>query len=647
MQHHATARRNAKEQVERRVIVNYGRCAKREAIVRNTKPKRSNIRHLHDSKSGATLENRHASRSKIVLSHHNYFFQSTGCHSWETLTDTIQGNYHFIRALFEFVVGPVLRRRIKKMQLLYTRVGVGLFACFAHNSKSPLSPMHPRGGGRSRGGGHGRGEYYRNKYGGGGRGRQPQPPQQQQQDQRQAQAPIHARVENYEQLGALLRQLDGRPYPAYHDLESIGWIKPSHHFTLHFGRTQSDPYAPPTRCRLIVARPDSLLPNEWRINGIRRLALADFLWRQLHRQVLECGANSAAANTNWSGPKGGDIGIATPVQQVLEQSAVTIQDDSVIIQFTINLPARGRSILAQTAWQILSETLPLLVQRRVLDWTLASNQAAVLHHVDAVEDQFWLQSQLPWHGLVAFIANGAILPRASGVDDGPLVAESSSAGVVPFTAPASHQVSFTLPNAGTVVAGLGIPAGVTLICGGGFHGKSTLLQTLQSAVYGAFCPGDGREYCVTDPTAVKIRAEDGRSVAGVDISMFINNLPFQKDTTNFSTQDASGSTSQASNIVEVRGARCRFYGMGRYSSWPSHLSDFSSASFSADIKNYPRRRISLSCARCSVVFNRARDQYTPREHGSKIRATFVPSPFDATLLRNRRCRPWKWGRSCC
>ena len=62
--------------------------------------------------------------------------------------------------------------------------------------------------------------------------------------------------------------------------------------------------------------------------------------------------------------------------------------------------------------------------------------------------------------------------------------------------------------------------------------------------------GDGREYVITDGDAVKIRAEDGRSIKGTDISMFINDLPNGKDTKRFSTADASGSTSQAANVIE-------------------------------------------------------------------------------------------------
>lgn len=85
--------------------------------------------------------------------------------------------------------------------------------------------------------------------------------------------------------------------------------------------------------------------------------------------------------------------------------------------------------------------------------------------------------------------------------------------------------------------------------GGGYHGKSTLLSALERGVYNHIA-GDGREYVITDPTAVKLRSEDGRLIREVDISLFINDLPNKKDTHRFSTPDASGSTSQAAGIVE-------------------------------------------------------------------------------------------------
>jgi predicted ABC-class ATPase len=205
--------------------------------------------------------------------------------------------------------------------------------------------------------------------------------------------------------------------------------------------------------------------------------------------------------------------------------------------------------LAHAAQYIFSNVLPLLIQDSLVFESLSANMLMqhVQQHVDSVEEQLWLQDQLDDAGLVAFVRNGAILPRVSGAADLPMLAAN---GAIPFQSPPNLEVSFTLPITGTIVTGMGMRKGVTLICGGGFHGKSTLLQTLQLGVYSKI-PGDGREFCVTSANAMNIRAEDGRCVKSVDISPFINNLPFGKDTKCFSTLDASGSTSQATNIVEV------------------------------------------------------------------------------------------------
>ena len=198
--------------------------------------------------------------------------------------------------------------------------------------------------------------------------------------------------------------------------------------------------------------------------------------------------------------------------------------------------------------QIFDQTLPQLIQKALLYEALDSN--AVTRHVLNVEDQEWIRANLEMRGLVAFVPDGAILPRHSGAEETPME-DTEEHKVVRFLSPNTLRVSFDLPNMGKTLAGIGIRKGITLIVGGGFHGKSTLLEALQVGMYNKV-PGDGREFCVCSSNAVKIRAEDGRSVSEVNISPFINNLPFGKGTECFSTRDSSGSTSQASNIMEVR-----------------------------------------------------------------------------------------------
>ncbi|MCP4041995.1 MAG: ABC-ATPase domain-containing protein, partial [Gammaproteobacteria bacterium] len=168
----------------------------------------------------------------------------------------------------------------------------------------------------------------------------------------------------------------------------------------------------------------------------------------------------------------------------------------------------------------------------------------VERHVKTVEDQDMLRNQLVSHRLVGFVADGSILPRKSGIDDHPLTDDP-----LLFHAPDSLSHTLQLTDS-TPVRGLGIPQGVTLIVGGGFHGKSTLLNALEMGVYN-HVPDDGRERAVTLSAAVKVRAEDNRSIAHVDIRPFIDRLPRGRDTRRFTTENASGSTSQAANIVEA------------------------------------------------------------------------------------------------
>ncbi|KAJ3300302.1 hypothetical protein HK104_002121 [Borealophlyctis nickersoniae] len=243
--------------------------------------------------------------------------------------------------------------------------------------------------------------------------------------------------------------------------------------------------------------------------------------------------------------KGGDFNMDKPGQQVLERSAVDVTPEFVEARFTVGLPAQGqgRSIMGRQAITLLTERLPEIAKATMVFPSLDAQD--VQRFVECIEDQCVLRDLIVGAGLVAFVPNGAILPRLSGASDLPM----RGGNLIPFVSPASLEKSFKLPNRG-LIKGMGIPKGVTLIAGGGFHGKSTLLDALQVGVYNHI-PGDGREFVSTDASVVKIRAEDGRSITSVDISTFISNLPFGQNTERFSTPDGSGSTSMAANIQEA------------------------------------------------------------------------------------------------
>ncbi|HFC98482.1 MAG TPA: ATPase [Thermosulfurimonas dismutans] len=341
-----------------------------------------------------------------------------------------------------------------------------------------------------------------------------------------------------DRLRRTLFRLDGRGYGAYKELRGAYRFP---EFTLYLDRIQSDPFAPPSRVRVRVPAEVARLPSSAYASEPRRIGLENFLADTLARRARE-----------YSGVKGsgksGLIVVHGPGQELLPRSTVSVfPDGQVEARFFVGLPAAGRRILAREAWKLLGEILPRLVRESLLYPHLPS--ASLWEFVTTYEDAHYLREKLAEMGLVAFVAEGAVLPRASGVDPRP------APEAIPFEPPPELLVKIELPHRGPV-RGMGIPEGITLIVGGGFHGKSTLLRALELGIYN-HRPGDGRELVVSRYETVKIRAEDGRSVCGVDISPFITHLPLGKPTENFETPCASGSTSQAAAIMEALEAGAR------------------------------------------------------------------------------------------
>ncbi|WIA16375.1 hypothetical protein OEZ85_013071 [Tetradesmus obliquus] len=345
-----------------------------------------------------------------------------------------------------------------------------------------------------------------------------------------------------QQLFATLNRLDGKGYKAYRDIQGAWQFSG---FQLIVDHCQGDPYAAPSRLRVQMPATVAALPPELWSSKLRRIALGDWLARKLAAEANRASAAAAGQAQGWHGAKGGDVTVDLPGQHVLERTAVLVSTaGDVEARFTVGLPAQGRSIMGPWAGQILTQHLARAVQAALMYPAL--DGASIWRHITTVEDTEVLRAALPGLGLVGFVGDGAILPRKSGASDLPM---PPSAGLVPFSSPASLAVEVALPHRGRV-RGMGIKQGITLIAGGGFHGKSTLLQALEAGVYNKV-PDDGRELVVMLPDAVKVSAEDGRRVEAVDISNFINNLPGGSSTVAFRSDDASGSTSQAANIQEA------------------------------------------------------------------------------------------------
>lgn len=335
------------------------------------------------------------------------------------------------------------------------------------------------------------------------------------------------------ELKNLLERIDRRGYPAYKDTKGA-YQFPG--YVLSIDHVQGDPFAAPSRLSIRVHGRTAAFPPELYRLPCQRIALQDALTRRFGRL-----AERMSHQARGSGHSG-LIAVSRCGQEVLERTACRLDpgSGSILLCLEVGFPANGRTINARELEKILFECLPRCVEGALYYQNLDARELRAV--ADLAEDQQYIRQILPKLGLCAFVADGSVLPRASGVSQQPMK------GAVAFRAPRELAVTLELPHRGTLT-GMGIRRGVTLIVGGGYHGKSTLLKALELGVYNHVA-GDGREYVITDDTAVKIRAEDGRSVRGTDISMFISGLPSGKDTTAFQTEDASGSTSQAANVVE-------------------------------------------------------------------------------------------------
>lgn len=345
------------------------------------------------------------------------------------------------------------------------------------------------------------------------------------------------------ELRSLLRSIDHKSYPAY---KSLAGAFRFGKYVLVIDHVQGDPFASPSSLHVEISHKDAQFPEEYYREDCSRIALQDYLVRRLSEQFEQYNFKAKGSG------KSGLLSISRCGQEVLERSACQITPKGIVVRFHAGFPAFGRTINAGELEKILFEFLPRSIGNSLFFGQLGkAEQDKVKAAVYLAEDQTALRNILKQEKLVSFVANGAVLPRKSGVSDKPM------AGSVPFVSPKSLERTFHLPHRGEIT-GMAVPEGITLIVGGGYHGKSTLLEAIQMGVYNHIS-GDGREFVLTEDTAVKLRAEDGRSVRNVDISLFINDLPNKKNTASFTTEDASGSTSQAACVVESIEAGSRLF----------------------------------------------------------------------------------------
>lgn len=332
-------------------------------------------------------------------------------------------------------------------------------------------------------------------------------------------------------LKKTLSSINGKSYGAYKCLADKYKFD---HYILSIDHVQGDPFASPSKLQIIINQTTSKFPLELFDTKYKKIALEDYLTRLFYSNI-----NKFSSRVFGSG-KSGLINISRCDQEILERTSVIISPKEIQVRFEVGFPARGRTVLSKELEKILFDFLPQIIDNTLIYNNL--NKSSIKNRIELSEDQNYIRKYLKENDYVAFVANGSILPRESGISTKPLK------NGLKFYSPKSLEIEIDLPFKGKT-KGMAIKKGITLFVGGGYHGKSTVLKALELGVYNHI-EGDGREYVITDDTALKVRAEDGRFITNTDISLFINNLPNGKNTKKFSSHNASGSTSQAANIIE-------------------------------------------------------------------------------------------------
>ncbi|GAA5416774.1 hypothetical protein Pryu01_01812 [Paraliobacillus ryukyuensis] len=328
-----------------------------------------------------------------------------------------------------------------------------------------------------------------------------------------------------------LRNINGKGYKAYKEIQGKYSF---HRYEVHVDYVQGDPFASPSKIRIVIPNEYRTIYPEWKLEANRKIYAEDWIARYVAKAI-----NKNSAEAKGSG-KSGIIKIDAPGQEILDRTAVQIDEAHVTICLSIGLPAFGRKINGKGAESLFFDAIPAILT----DSIFAVTDKAIERVVQLADQHQAIRKEMKANGWISFVADGSILPRTSGISNRPLK------DAIAFESPVQNKVSIQLPHREQPITGMAISKGITLIVGGGYHGKSTLLAAIERGVY-HHIEGDGREFVLTDPAAVKVRAEDGRKVTGVNISPFINDLPQGQKTKHFSTDNASGSTSQAANVMEA------------------------------------------------------------------------------------------------
>lgn len=335
---------------------------------------------------------------------------------------------------------------------------------------------------------------------------------------------------NVDELGVFLRKFANKRYGYYKSLRNI--VIDYNGVKARFTRIQPDPYATPSIIEIVIPRKiHGLKLNMFKKRDYQ--AISDYLYRILYRESSKYSRKCGSGHSCF-------LGVPHPSPIIIPRSGCEIRGDNIVLRLYVGLPASGRRILVKPLIGILSDHIPRIIEQFI---DLYRHEGEINRRVLYLRDYLHIREILAEKKAVAFIANGSVLPRESSISYKPLP------NAVPFKVEDKYCCELMLPS-GKKIKGLIIPGGLTIITGGGYHGKTTLLEAIQEGIY-PHVPGDGREYVVSRPRTVFVKAEDGRFIHKVDISSFIKRIPGRSDTKNFVSRDASGSTSMAASINEL------------------------------------------------------------------------------------------------
>ena len=266
------------------------------------------------------------------------------------------------------------------------------------------------------------------------------------------------------------------------------------------------------------------------MNDDEKTVVADYALRKFNILIDEF--NDENFNRKRTHKESGMIYSYHPGNEVLMRNAAYITEmDQVYflnILVLIQLPLHNH----KKGMNIMCKVLPGIVKNFINQFNLGDLHESMDLFLLQQKIRNWLETS-PYSG---FIANNSILPRdVNGI--------ASKIDALFFESPKAYEIEIFGHK------GMGIPKGIVVITGGGYSGKSTLLDAIAAGIYNHVA-GDGRELCITNTQSIKITAEDGRCINNVDISPFIKWIP-NKNPEDFSTTHASGSISQAANIMEA------------------------------------------------------------------------------------------------